>query len=103
MNEERESLQPPPTPEFPNEDEIRAEEAAYVARAIADLQQSERRSLRDLQAAQMRRFHWFNRFDVLKNKYSHNDQLLLCEGDSWFRHPFLVDIPECLKDHMGFS
>lgn len=44
----------------------------------------------------------FERQDVLTKSYPAKDHVIICEGDSWFNHPFLHDIPEQLK-YFGYS
>jgi hypothetical protein len=36
---------------------------------------------------------FFARRDVLNKVYSSDEDVIICEGDSWFDHPFLQDIP----------
>jgi hypothetical protein len=44
----------------------------------------------------------FERKDVLTKSYPLGHQVVICEGDSWFNHPFLWDIPDYLK-YFGYS
>lgn len=44
----------------------------------------------------------FARRDVLTRSYPAKNHVIICEGDSWFNHPFISDIPEQLKD-FGYS
>ena len=44
----------------------------------------------------------FERKDVLTKSYPAKNHVIICEGDSWFNHPFLTDLPEQLRN-FGYS
>lgn len=46
---------------------------------------------------------YFSKKDVLSKVYPKGDDVIICEGDSWFNHPFLEDIPEWLARYFGYS
>lgn len=93
---------PPPKPPFPPEDLVKAVEQNYVEKRRARMQE-----LGILSPAKAEEFialdlQWFERKDVLTKTYPPNNHVIICEGDSWFRHPFLEPIPDELV-YFGYS
>jgi hypothetical protein len=97
-----ESVPPPPKPPFPADDFVKEIEESYVEK-----RQTRMRELGIVSPARVDQFIaadlWsFERKDVLTKAYPPKDHVIICEGDSWFNHPFLRDIPEQLL-YFGYS
>jgi hypothetical protein len=98
-----EGVPPPPAkPAFPPDDFIKEIEQSYVRKRQARMD-----ALGIVTPAKAEQFvaadlRLFERKDVLTKVYPLTDHVIICEGDSWFNHPFLEDIPEQLLD-FGYS
>jgi hypothetical protein len=95
--------QPPPKPAFPSDKHVREIERSYIRKHR--LPQIRRAGLVSQTAVQRyiaAELISFERKDVLTKSYPLGDHVIICEGDSWFNHPFLRDIPELLGD-FGYS
>jgi len=93
---------PPAKPPFPPAEFVKKIEQRYVEKRRTRIQ-----ALGVVAPAQVKELitadlHFFERKDVLTKTYPPNDQVIICEGDSWFNHPFLRDIPEELL-YFGYS
>jgi hypothetical protein len=94
--------EPPPMLPFPSDDLAKAVEQSYVEKRRIRMQ-----ALRIVAPAETNQFiaadlQLFERKDVLTKTYPPSDHVIICEGDSWFNHPFLEDIPEELL-YFGYS
>ena len=92
----------PPKPAFPPDQFIKAIELGYVKKRQARMEELgvvSPAAAEQFIAADLR---LFERKDVLTKTYPLTDHVIICEGDSWFNHPFLDDIPEDLLD-FGYS
>jgi hypothetical protein len=98
-----ESVPPRPAkPTLPPDDLVKAIERRYVEK-----RQTRMQALRMFAPAETKQFitadlQLFERKDVLTKTYPPTDHVIICEGDSWFNHPFLQDIPEELL-YFGYS
>ena len=93
---------PPAKQRFPPDHLVKAVENRYVAK-----RQTRMLALGAVAAPQARQLikadlQLFERKDVLTKTYPPSDHVIICEGDSWFNHPFLQDIPEELL-YFGYS
>jgi hypothetical protein len=93
---------PPPKPPFPPDDFVKAVEQSYVEKRRAGMQAANIVAPAAAEEFIALDLQLFERKDVCTKTYPLNDHVIICEGDSWFNHPFLEDIPEQLLD-FGYS
>jgi hypothetical protein len=97
------SVPPPPAKQpFPPADFVKAIEESYVEKRRTRIQALGIVSPADAKQFIAADLQLFGRKDVLTKTYPPNDHVIICEGDSWFNHPFLQDIPEELL-YFGYS
>jgi hypothetical protein len=97
------SVPPPPAKQpFPPADFVKRIEKRYVEKRRTRIQALG--VVAPAEATQLIRadLQLFERKDVLTKAYPPNNHVIICEGDSWFNHPFLQDIPEELL-YFGYS
>jgi hypothetical protein len=98
-----ESVPPRPTkPPLPTDDLVKVIERSYVEKRRAQMQ-----ALGIVAPVKVEQFiaadlRLFERKDVLTKTYPPTDHVIICEGDSWFNHPFLYPIPDELL-YFGYS
>src|SRR5262249_11914293 len=93
---------PPPAPLFPPEELIRSVEEVYVEKRRAKMERETIVAPKEVEKFIKDDLKSFERKDVLTKVYPPNDQVIICEGDSWFNHPLLEDLPELLL-YFGYS
>lgn len=103
MPSKRKVPYPPPKPKFPAPQRVREVERAYIQKHRLP----KMRAARAVSAAAAQRhikaeLHSFERKDVLTKSYPPGNHVIICEGDSWFNHPLIHDIPDQLK-YFGYS
>jgi hypothetical protein len=103
MPPKRRVPKPPPKPKFPPARRVKEIERSYIAKRRMPRMRAAR-ALAGPAAAQhiAAELRLFERKDVLTKSYPAKDHVIICEGDSWFNHPFLHDIPEQLR-YFGYS
>jgi hypothetical protein len=82
----------PPPPPFPTPAQSHQAESGYVKNF----------PLRGARALSNQLKALFERKDALYRPLGPHENAIICEGDSWFNHPFLFDIPELLA-YFGYS
>lgn len=94
---------PPPKPKFPAPQRVREVERAYIRKhRLPKLRAARAVSVAAKQRHIKAELHSFERKDVLTKSYPPGDHVIICEGDSWFSHPLIHDIPDQLK-YFGYS
>lgn len=95
---------PPKKPLFPPDQQIKQLERAYVKKnRLPRLRAAGKLSAAAAEQELQAEFRaLFQRTNVRWKSYPATDHVIICEGDSWFYHPFLVDIPEQLL-RFGYS
>ena len=104
MARKRSIPRPPKKPSFPSDEQVRRIERDYVKRYRLPRLRAARATTPTAVERQLQlEFLTFERTNVLDPYYkSWERHVIICEGDSWFNHPFLHDIPEQLLD-FGYS
>src|SRR5215472_12136622 len=92
----------PPKPLFPPDDLIKAVEQNYVEKRLARMRAAEITAPAAVEEFIALDLRLFERKDVLTKTYPLTDHVIICEGDSWFNHPFLEPIPDELV-YFGYS
>jgi hypothetical protein len=94
---------PPKPPPSPSDKQAKQIERAYVKRIreprLKAMRVKTRRAVEKQIQAEIK---LFDRKDVLTKSYPSGHHVIICEGDSWFNHPFLVDLPDHLRN-FGYS
>ena len=93
---------PPAKQRFPPAAFVKAIEKRYVEKRRTRIQALGVVAPAEAQQLIRADLQLFERKDVLTKAYPPNDDVIICEGDSWFNHPFLQDIPEELL-YFGYS
>jgi hypothetical protein len=104
MTRKRSIPKPPKKPSFPSDKHVRQIERDYVKRHRLPRLRAARAITAPAVERQLQlEFLTFERKNVLDPYYKPWERhVIICEGDSWFNHPFLHDIPEQLLD-FGYS
>jgi hypothetical protein len=103
MSRKRRVPPPPPKPRLPSDRQLKEVEIAYVAKyRFAPMRAAGIESPEAVERYIKAELRSWERKDVLTKWYPPSDHVIICEGDSWFNHPILFDLPEYLL-HFGYS
>jgi hypothetical protein len=95
--------QPPPKPAFPSDKHVKEIERSYIREhRLPQIRRARLVSQTAVERYVAAELISFERKDVLTKSYPLGDHVIICEGDSWFNHPLLSDIPDLLK-YFGYS
>jgi hypothetical protein len=95
--------QPPPKPAFPSDKHVKEIERSYIREhRLPQIRLAGLVSQTAVEGYIRAELFSFERKDVLTKSYPLGDHVIICEGDSWFNHPLLSDIPDLLN-YFGYS
>src|SRR6476620_5350452 len=87
----------PPKPAFPSDKHVKEIERSYIREhRLPQIRLARLVSQTAVEGYIRAELFSFERKDVLTKPYPLGDHVIICEGDSWFNHPFLSDIPDLL-------